>query len=118
MRRVRTSTWILTAIFLVVLVTYVLVKPAPPATAGNPSTPGQSSPSPSPSLTRAGPDDGTANYHADGNPEGQPDEFGVPDRHTTRGPLADGYAVCGSDANCLSRRFGVTLAGPRSLSCC
>ena len=51
MRRVRTSTWILTAVFLVALVTYVLVKPASTTTGGNSSTTGQSSPSPSTSTS-------------------------------------------------------------------
>ena len=53
MRRVRTSTWILTAVFLVALVTYVLVRPAQTATAGNRSTTGQSSSSSPTSPARA-----------------------------------------------------------------
>ena len=70
MRRVRTSTWILTAVFLVALVTYWLVKPAQTAPAGNRSTTGQSSTSPD-----AGRVDVTANHHADVHAN----EFGVPD---------------------------------------
>ena len=74
MRRVRTSTWILTAVFLVALVTYVLVRPAPTATVGNPSTTVQPSTSP-----RADPDDVTANHLSDADSEAHANEFGVPD---------------------------------------
>ena len=69
-------------------------------------------------LTRVGPDDVTANHHADDNGEANANEFGIPDWHTTPGPLTDGDAVRGShavrssDANSLSHRFGVTLAAP------
>jgi hypothetical protein len=35
MRRVRISTWILTAIFVLTLVTYVMVKPPAPGTTGD-----------------------------------------------------------------------------------
>ena len=113
-RRVRTSTWILTAVFLVTLVTWVLVMPTSTATVGNPSTTGQPSTSSEPARTTSPPTT-TPTRHAD--------EFGVPDWHTTPGPLADGdavrgsHAVRGSDANSLSHRFGVTLAGPPGLSC-
>src|SRR5208282_604638 len=67
-------------------------------------------------LVPAGPDDGTANHHADRHTHAH--AFGVPDRHTTSGPLADDDAarrsdvVRGSDANSLSHRFGATLDGP------
>ena len=82
MRRVRTSTWILTAVFLITLVTYVLVRPPQAATAGNPSTTGQpSSPSPSPTSPAPSPDTVavTVNHHVDANREGHASEFGVPD---------------------------------------
>ena len=50
----RTSTWILTAVFLVTLVTWVLFKPTQTTTVGNPST-GQSSTSPGPARTTSPP---------------------------------------------------------------
>ena len=62
-------------------------------------------------LNRAGPDDVDANHQVDANPEGQVNEFGVPDWHTTPGRLADGYAVRGGDAVSLSYRVA-TLAEP------
>ena len=53
MRRVRTSTWILTAVFLITLTTYLLIKPAPAATVGVTTSP--SSPVPTTSLSSASP---------------------------------------------------------------
>jgi hypothetical protein len=64
-------------------------------------------------LARPGPDDVTANHHADGHAHAH--EFGVPDWHSASGPLTDGDAICGrhavrgGDANVLSQRFGATL---------
>ena len=113
-RRVRTSTWILTAVFLVTLVTWVLVMPTQPRNRRHPLDDGAAL-----DLVRAGPGDVTGDHHADAHA----DEFGVPDWHITSGPLTDGdavrgsHAVRGSDANSLSHRFGAALAGPPTLSC-
>jgi hypothetical protein len=52
MRRIRLSTWVLTAIFLAALVAYVLVKPSPASTDGRNQT---SSPSPSTSPAKGAP---------------------------------------------------------------
>ena len=47
-------------------------------------------------LDPSRPDDVTANHHADAHAHAN--AFGVPDRHTTSGPLTDGDAVRGSHA--------------------
>ena len=54
MRRVRTSTWILTAVFLIIAATYLLVRPSPAATVVvTPAT--TSSPAATPTLACAVP---------------------------------------------------------------
>ena len=51
MRRVRTSTWVLLAVFLGTLVLYLWVKPPAPSTTGDPAGAARQAGSPAPALS-------------------------------------------------------------------
>ncbi len=104
MRRVRTSTWVLTAVFLVTLVLYFRVRPPSPA-AG------------------AGACHVTANHHAEANLADHANESGVPDRHPTPDRDSDDtpdrdsddIALLDGDANSLRHGLGVPIDESRLL---
>ena len=109
MRRARTSTWILTAVFLITLVAYLLVRPPPAATTGvTPAT----TPSPSSAPATSPPAQANradqADDHTETNRRGKATEFGVPCRNAPD-PGSGGIVLSRGHASSLSHRHSVPL---------